>query len=291
MFHERRRTDLSGPTFGISTHLYHDQRLSREHLNRIAALGFEAVEVFATRTHFDYHDRAAVAELAGWMSAAGLRLHSIHAPIVLSLTNGQWGPAFSNAMSDEAERTRAVQETDAALNLAREMSVRYLVVHLGVPDAQKPSPQDNNRDAARKSIEQIYRLAKPLGIQVALEVIPNALSTAGSLVALIEDELDLPDLGICMDFGHAFILGDPVEAVETASGHLITTHVHDNDGKRDDHLMPFDGRLDWTTVLMSMQKVGYESTYMFEVANTSQAERVLENAARVRKRFEQILKA
>jgi hypothetical protein len=30
---------------------------------------------------------------------------------------------------------------------------------------------------------------------------------------------------------------------------------------------------------------------MFEVANTSQAERVLENAARVRTRFEQILKA
>ena len=42
--------------FGISTHLYHDQRLSRDHLAQIAAHGFEAVEVFATRSHFDYHD-------------------------------------------------------------------------------------------------------------------------------------------------------------------------------------------------------------------------------------------
>ena len=33
--------------FGISTHLYHDQRLSREHLAQIAGYGFEAVELFA----------------------------------------------------------------------------------------------------------------------------------------------------------------------------------------------------------------------------------------------------
>lgn len=283
-------TDVSGPTFGISTHLYHDQRLSRAHLDRVAAHGFEAVEVFATRTHFDYHDRAAVSELAGWVRGAGLRVHAIHAPIVLSLANGRWGPAFSNATADEAARNRAVQETAAALNLAREIETRFLVVHLGVPAAQKPSAQDNNRDAALKSVEQIYRLAEPLGVAVALEVIPNALSTAASLVDLIEDDLELPRVGICLDFGHAFLLGDAVEAVEAASGHLITTHVHDNKGRSDDHLMPFDGGIDWTTVLMSMQKVGYESTYMFEVANTSTPETVLQNAARVRRRFEDILR-
>jgi hypothetical protein len=48
--------------FGISTHLYHEQRLCREHLAQIAAHGFEAVEVFATRSHFDYHEPAPIAE-------------------------------------------------------------------------------------------------------------------------------------------------------------------------------------------------------------------------------------
>ena len=47
--------------FGISTHLFHDRRLERDHLAQIASYGFEAIEVFATRTHFDYHDEAAVA--------------------------------------------------------------------------------------------------------------------------------------------------------------------------------------------------------------------------------------
>ena len=61
--------------FGVSTHLYHGQRLSREHLLEIAAHGFETVEVFATRTHFDYHNPAAVADLQQWLAEAGLTLH------------------------------------------------------------------------------------------------------------------------------------------------------------------------------------------------------------------------
>ena len=71
--------------FGISTHLFHDQRLSRDHLAQIAAHGFEAVEVFATRSHFDYHDPAAIAQLGEWLKETGLALHGIHAPIVESL--------------------------------------------------------------------------------------------------------------------------------------------------------------------------------------------------------------
>ena len=57
-------------------------------------------------------------------------------------------------------------------------------------------------------------------------------------------------------------------AIETVAEHLVTTHVHDNAGKRDDHLVPFDGRIDWNGALTTMQKVGYDGTYLMEVANT-----------------------
>ena len=67
--------------FGISTHLYHNYRLGREHLLEIAAHGFDRVELFATRTHFDYHNPAAIADLQQWLAEAGLTLHGVHAPI------------------------------------------------------------------------------------------------------------------------------------------------------------------------------------------------------------------
>ena len=66
---------MSKRQFGVSTHLYHGQRLCREHLLEIAAHGFEWLEVFATRTHFDYHNPAAVADLQQWLAEAGLQLH------------------------------------------------------------------------------------------------------------------------------------------------------------------------------------------------------------------------
>jgi len=274
--------------FGISTHLYHDQRLSREHLAEIAAHGFEAVEVFATRSHFDYHDPAMIARLAEWLKETGLVLHGIHAPVVESLKpGGQWGEPISNAVSDPAKRQAAVHEADVALNIARRIPAEVFVVHLGTPVTQGG---ENNRTAAFRSVEEICRLAEAAGIRVALEVIPNALSDGGALVQMLEADLEGPNSGICLDFGHAFLLGDVPDTIETVAEHLTTTHVHDNHGKKDEHLVPFAGRIDWDIALMTMQKVGYDGTYLMELANTGgSTTAVLEQARTARGRFEKLM--
>lgn len=273
--------------FGISTHLFHEQRLSREHLAQVAAHGFEAVEVFATRSHFDYHDRGAIGELEGWLKDTGLALHGVHAPITDKLMPGdQWGEVISNAVSDNAARQTAVREAAAALEVARQLSAEVLVVHLGTPVAQGG---ENNRAAALRSADEICRLAEPTGVRVALEVIPNPLSDAASLVALLERDLDAPRAGVCLDFGHAFLMGDVADTIEALAEHLITTHVHDNGGRKDDHLVPFDGRINWDVALMTMQKVGYDGTYLMELANTGSPADVLKKAQAARIRFEKLL--
>ena len=43
-----------------------------------------------------------------------------------------------------------------------------------------------------------------------------------------------------------------VEAIETVSEHLVTTHVHDNHGRTDDHLVPFEGSIDWPSARVTM---------------------------------------
>ena len=274
--------------FGISTHLFHDRRLERQHLAEIASHGFEAVELFATRSHFDYHDAAAIDRLAQWLQETGLVLNSIHAPIAESLSNGQWGPAFSNAMADTVRRQAALREAETALQIARRIPFDVMVVHLGSP-ADTAAPGDNIRTAARRSAEQICGLAGPLGVRIALEVIPNDLSSAAALVAMIEDGLEAPNAGICLDFGHAHLMGDVADAVETAAEHLITTHVHDNRRRTDDHLVPFLGSIDWDMALMTMQKIGYDGTYMMELVNTGAPGAVLEEARCARERFERTL--
>ncbi len=275
--------------YAISTHLYHDQRLTRHHLLEMAAHGFESIELFATRTHFDYHDPSAIATLGEWLKESGMELHSVHAPISECLA-GTRRTMLTNATTDEPTRAHAVQEAAAALAIARQIPFRFFVVHLGQPNSRQPAAGDNRVDAARRSIEELHGIARSLDIRLALEVIPNDISSAEALVRLVEDELEMPDIGICMDFGHGFLMGDLVDAIETASGYLVTTHIHDNHGKVDEHLVPFEGAIDWPAALMAAQKIGYDGTLVMEVANTATPPHVLAGTDRARGRFEEILK-
>ena len=275
--------------FGISTHLFHEHRLSRDHLDHVAAHGFEVIELFATRSHFDYRNEQAVTELAEWLSDTRLVLHSVHAPIVESMQNGRWVGAFSNASSVESRRKAAVAESEAAIAIATRLPFQYLVLHLGVPTSEQTNAGDNQGEAARRSVEEIAEAAARANVRVAIEVIPNALSDAEQLAWLVEEQLDGFDVGVCLDYGHAHLMGDLGEAIETLSGHLWTTHLHDNGGKRDDHLTPYLGTIDWDVAMMETQKIGYDGVLMFEVSDTGDPVDVLKRCVKARERLEKTL--
>jgi len=274
--------------FGISTHIYHDRQLGREHLEQIAGYGFDTIELFATRSHFDYRDPAAIERLAGWLKDTGLTLQSVHAPITDVFGGHGWHATYSNAVGAHDRREAAVRETEAALQLARHIPFDVLVLHLGTP-ANMHNPDDNHKNAAVRSLEEICRLAEPLGVRVAAEVIPNRLSEPSSLVAILEAEMEGIRPGICLDFGHAHLMGEVADAVETVAEHIIATHVHDNHGRDDEHLVPYMGSIDWDLALVTMQKIGYDGTYLMELAGGSSPAAVLEDARRARQRFERAL--
>ena len=278
--------------FGVSTHLFHHERLTRDHFQAIAAHGFEMVEIFATRTHFDYHNLAAVADLQQWLADAGLTLRSVHAPTAASFVGGVWGGSMSIASVEPELREHAVRDTLQALYIARRLPIAVLVLHLGIPRTQ---PRDGDvgsqdvRGAAKKSVEELVKAAGPLGVGIAVEVIPNEISRAGPLVHFVEEELDGLGVGICLDFGHAHIDGDVVEAVETVSEHVIATHLHDNGGRSDDHLMPMDGTIDWAGALTAVQKIGYDGPLVFEVGAHSPSKDSLARLKKAREKMQRWL--
>ncbi len=274
--------------FGISTHLYLNDRLDRDHLVEIAAHGFDAVEVFAVRDHFDYHDRRAALALAEWLDDTRLTLQSVHAPIAADYAQGGWPQGYSLAAADEPRRKRAVAEATVALNVAGLVPYQVLVLHCGVP-APHGQPGDNQVAAMIRSLEELSPIAAGVGVRLAVEVIPNALSTPASLVELLESDIEADPLGICMDVGHARLMGDVVDAIETCSGHLLTTHLHDNRGRSDDHLVPGQGVVDWDATLLAFQKVGYDGAWIFELAVAAERRPVLERAVKARERFELLL--
>ena len=274
--------------FGLSTHLYIGDRLDRDHLVEIAAHGFDAVEVFAVKSHFDYRDRRAAVALAEWLEDTRLTLHSMHAPMARDYIAGTWEENLSLAATDESRRKAAIEETLAVLDVAAAVPYSTLVLHGGIPEPYGGAA-DNHVASLVRSLEELSPVAERYGVRLAVEVIPNAISTPSSLVELVESDLDVAELGICMDVGHARLMGDVVDAIETCSGHLITTHIHDNRGRHDDHLVPGKGSIDWDGALLAFQKIGYDGVWMFELAVAAERKPVLEQAVKARDRFQALL--
>ena len=232
--------------FGISTHLFRDARLNREHLVQIAAHGFEAIEVSASRSHCDARDPQAVARLAEWLTDTGLELLSVHAPA------GE--PAG---------------DLQAAIALAARIPYRFLVMHPGPP-------------AAPRVITELAHAGSRLGVRIALDMLPVPPSPPERLVRLVEEELEEIDVGICLDYGHAHLMGAVGDAIETISGRAVTTHVHDNDGRHDNHLVPYAGTIDWDAAMMETQKIGYDGVLMFEVGGPGDPIETLARAVKAR---------
>jgi sugar phosphate isomerase/epimerase len=241
--------------FGISTTLYHGKRLSRGHLCEIAAHGFETVELSAAPSHFDCQSSASITDLRDWLAEAALELTSVRGPI------GAAG--FENA--------------EQALFIARRIPIKTFVM-----------PLDGSRESVRRRVERLAELAEPLGVRIALEVAADQLARLESLVHFVEDDLEAA-VGICFDFGRAHLDGDVVDAIEIVAEHLMATHVHDNRGRTDDHLVPLDGTIDWPSALTAVQKVGYEGPLMLDLRALSSTRETLARAQQARQKLERML--
>jgi sugar phosphate isomerase/epimerase len=275
--------------FGLSTHLFHGDQLNRDHLAMVADAGFDLIEVFATQTHVDYHNLHHVALVRSWLDELGLDAWSLHAPITDGLRNGIWGRSLSNASKDADRWQEAVSETRRSITAAQELGCRTVVLHLGVPVGQPIPANDNDAGAASRSLEPIAESCERAGLRLAIEVIPNELATAAAVFDWLRSDLELGPTGACLDTGHAHLTGGVPDAIERLAGDIITTHVHDNTGTGDDHLLPFDGTIDWVSTLFGLVKIGYSGPLMFELPSHGDAARTLAGAVSARRRIQAIL--
>jgi len=227
----------------VSTYVFVKERLHPGILDGLARSGVQAIEIFAARQHIDYANRKAhVKEIAEWFRGSGIPLHSVHSPLYADYEWGRAGaPPLNIASTDRAHRVDAMDEIKRALEIAEQIPFRFLVQHVGTGNEIF---DEKKFEAAMTSIEHLRAFAKPLGVRILLENIPNELSTPDKLVELIHSA-HFDDVGVCFDFGHAHIMSSVREAFETLRSHIRSTHVHDNAKDKDSHLWPGQGTINW----------------------------------------------
>src|SRR5881227_3004624 len=212
----------------MSTYVYVKERLHPGLLDGLVRGGAQAIEIFAARQHVDYANRKQhVRELADWFRTSGVPLHSVHAPMFADYEWGRTGsPPINVASIDRAARIEAMDEIKRAIELAEQIPFRFLIQHVGVANE---SFNERKFEAAMTSIEHLRAFAKPLGVKVLLENIPNELSTPEKLVEFV-NTAHLDDVGFCFDAGHAHIMSTVLQAFDVMKHNTYSTHLHDNAG-------------------------------------------------------------
>jgi sugar phosphate isomerase/epimerase len=232
-------------------------------LDSLVRGGAQAIEIFAARQHLDYANRKQhVREIADWFRNSGVPLHSVHAPLYADYEWGRTGsPPVNITSTDRATRIEAMDEIKRALELAEQIPFRFLVQHMGLGGE---SFDDHKFEAAMTSIEHLRAFAKPLGVRLLLENIPNEICTPEKIVEFIQTT-HFDDVGVCFDVGHAHIMTDVAQAFETLKNHIHSTHIHDNKKDRDSHLWPGDGSIDWKQTMELLRTAPQKPPLLLEI--------------------------
>jgi sugar phosphate isomerase/epimerase len=235
----------------LSTYFFIKRKLTPALLMDIARHGIGAVEIFCALAHFNYHSPDVVRELAGALRDHNLKLHALHAPAERDFNPMHESSApLSICDPERVRRLEAVDEIKRALDVAEFIPFPYLVQHVG---SSRDTADARRFDAAFSSIEHLHVFAKERGVTLALENTPGELATPAHLRQFIIDTR-LTDLRLCFDIGHAHIGDGVLASLEPMREFLATAHIHDNHGLKDEHLLPYEGTIEWKSALPALPR-------------------------------------
>ena len=268
----------------ISSHVFLRHRLHPGLLDTFLKAGAEGVELFAARQHFDYTNRSEVRELAGWFQANPSEAFSMHAPLFPDADMGRGGaPAVNVLHPEKGRRIDAMDEIKRALEVAEQIPFRFLILHLGErEDAWNPRALEFSLTA----LEHLHAFANPLGVKLLVENLQNEVTQPANLVEILNVG-HFRDIGVCVDVGHAHIGEGEAAAIETLKPLLRSSHLHDNNGERDEHLWPGEGTMDWDKVWDGLKSAPQGPAGVLEIHYTlgESPETVAERAAEAFRKF------
>jgi len=177
-------------------------------------------------------------------------------------------PGSYDPLVSEVARKRVLQ----SLQIAGELSFSDVVFHHDyVPNTSSPEEWTGRLVEFWKGIlEQTSER-----IRLHLE---NVFDATPKVIKRLVDRINSPRFGICLDIGHAYAFSEtPVlEWVETLGSKISYVHIHDNNGKKDEHLAIGDGSIPIKRVLDAMETKSKEALWALEQALEDDLVRSLE---------------
>ena len=215
---------------------------------RIAALGYEKIEIQGTPEAYD-------------TKYVGQLLHdhgmSCWGSVTLMLED-------RNLLAkDKKQRAKSVQYVKDVVRMVKELhgtmvSVVPATVGKIIPEGR---PEEEWQWAV-EGLQEIYADAESLGILLGIEPI-NRFETyfinRGDQALALAEAVG-PNCGVCLDTFHMNMEEDDMlAAIRQAKGRLVGFHVADNN-----RMAPGMGHLDWKKIIATLREIGYDKVLSVE---------------------------
>jgi len=206
----------------------------------------------------------------------GIRIHQMHMPYPLHVPNGK------KEVNDYLWNVVAPK----SLHVCKFFDCKYIVVH-GFKLATYLGSEELEWAETEKFLRFLAPMAKEMGITLCVENLYNSLGNhmvegpccdvekVVKRIDVLNEEFGADVLGFCLDTGHANLVGIDIYDFIVRLGHrLKVLHVHDNDGVRDLHQIPYTfakkkddkDALDWQGFLNGLREIEFEGVINFEAS-------------------------
>lgn len=229
---------------------------------------FFAQSVDELKAYFEPHVIAA--------DKAGIRIHQMHMPY----------PHFIPRAIPEVNDFLLNEMGPKSMEICKFMGCKYIVVH-GLKMMQYVGSEEMEWQKTKECLDRVFPMAAEYGITICYENIyishgehivegPGCDAVkAARRIDEVNKEYGAEVMGACFDTGHANLVGLDFESFLTTLGsRLKVLHMHDNDGVRDLHQLPFvytrtrenTSATDWDGFIRAMRKIEYRGVLNFETA-------------------------
>ncbi|MBE6379723.1 MAG: sugar phosphate isomerase/epimerase [Lentisphaerae bacterium] len=270
--------DLSQVTFYTDLHRL-DEPMRRCYLEEISRCGIKKLVLTNSMLSVIMGDHAMLKKYAAELEDAGLSLVDSHA-----LYGKIW-----DFNAPEYRDTVAMGHR-FAMNIAAQLGIKSMTFHIGNDFIYPDVPPEQHIERICRMLDILLPEAEKLDMVIAIENSWSQLASPENLLK-IKALYDTEHLGFCFDSGHANIidngrlyeqgaaqevwqpLGIDVPAWKTMEEtlklmqeHIVSCHLHDNNGQWDAHDCPGQGNIDWNVVLKYLHKAPRLQVYQSEVS-------------------------
>jgi sugar phosphate isomerase/epimerase len=192
--------------------------------------GFKFISLCADVDHSAYMDHEKFARILEFAGENDLKVKSAHVPF-----EGEY--VFTD--SDKEAQEKGIDKNLDLMKFLAEYGIRQAIIH---PHYYVRDGKELTLERAVAALERLIS-EKPGDIDLAVENLPGESGPwiFERLMEIFDDSL----LGFCYDSSHENISGPSLYLLDKFYSRMTTCHLSDNNGRRDEHLIPGGGNIDW----------------------------------------------